>query len=197
MRSSVDASGQTERNDVTKRALRESAAHDNSELFAELVRENKRAVYALAYAKLRNAHDAEDVMQEVFIEAYRNFRKIRDPNNIGGWLRKATIFRCKDHFRKNVRRERREQRFAETSPANPLTNTTPVAGTANGVVEAIELLPEKYRRILMLKHFAGLSYTEISALTGLSNTTICGRLQAARKNLREKLAEIVQGVDRK
>jgi RNA polymerase sigma-70 factor (ECF subfamily) len=136
-------------------------------------------------------------MQDVFIEAYRNFHKLRNLERIGAWLYKATIYRCKDHARKAIRREKREQRFTETSPANPLTNMTPVAGTTNGVVEAIELLPEKYRRILMLKHFAGLSYAEISALTGLSNTTICGRLQAARKNLREKLAEIGQGVDRK
>jgi RNA polymerase sigma-70 factor (ECF subfamily) len=175
----------------------EPAAQGDAERFAQLVRENKRAVFAVAQAKLRNSHDAEDVMQEVFVEAYRKFRKMRNPNGIGAWLYKATVYRCKDHFRKKSRRERRERIFTEIAPINPSTDAAPDSGIADAVLDAIELLPEKYRQLLMLKHFARLSYSEISKLTGLPQSKIGGRLQAARRKLREKLIEMGEGVDRK
>jgi RNA polymerase sigma-70 factor (ECF subfamily) len=173
------------------------AAQGDAELFAQLVRENKRAVFAVAQAKLRNSHDAEDVMQEVFVEAYRKFRKMRNPNGIGAWLYKATLYRCNDHFRKESRRERRERIFTETVPSNPSTGAPPDSGISDAVLKAIELLPEKYRQLLMLKHFARLSYSEISNMTGLPQSKIGNRLHAARRRLREKLIEMGEGVDQK
>jgi RNA polymerase sigma-70 factor (ECF subfamily) len=178
-------------------APREQAAQGGAERFEQLVRENKRAVFAVAQAKLRNSHDAEDVMQEVFVEAYRKFPKMRNPNGIGAWLYKATLNRCKDHFRKKFRREKRERIFTETLPGNPSIDSPPRSDIADSVLEAIELLPEKYRQLLMLKHFALLSYSEISKITGLTQSKIGTRLQAARRKLREKLIEMGEGVDRK
>lgn len=175
----------------------ELAAQGNAELFAQLVRENKRAVFAVAQAKLRNSHDAEDVMQEVFIEAYRNFHKLKNPNGIGPWLYKATLYRCNDHFRKKSRREKRERIFTETVPGNPSTGAAPDSGISDVLLQAIELLPRKYRQVLMLKHFAQLSYSEISKMTGLPHSTIGGRLFAATSKLREILIKMGEGVDRK
>ena len=179
----------------------EPAAPESAELFEKVVCENKKAVFAVAYSKLRNAHDAEDVMQEVFIEVHRKFqgrfKDMRNPNGIGAWLHKATIYRCGDHFRKSARRRKRESAFAETTASNPPTGAGPGEGLSEAVLEAIGRLPEKYRQILMLKHFAGLSYAEISRTTGLSESVIGNRLQAARKKLREKLTKMGEGVDRK
>lgn len=191
----MDASGKTKKNSVTKRPPGKQATQERAELFAQLVCENKRAVFAVALAKLRNPHDAEDVMQEVFVEAYRNFHKLRNPHNIGAWLHKATIYRCKDHFRKKSRREKRERIFAETVQDNPSTGASAETGGNDAVLEAIELLPEKYRHVLLLKHFAMLSYNEISEMTGLSAAAIGNRLQAARKKLQGKLTEMGEGVD--
>lgn len=193
----MDASDQTERNRMANKVPTEPAAPGSAELFEKVVCENKKAVFAVAYAKLRNAHDAEDVMQEVFIEAHGKFHKLRNPNGIGAWLYKATIYRCGDHFRKSARREKRKRAFAETAPNNPSMGARAEDGTGDAVVEAIGLLPEKYRQVLMLKHFAGLSYAEISAATGLSKSKIGSRLQAARKKLRERLTKMGEGVDRK
>lgn len=162
------------------------------EAFSRLVREHQKAVFALAYGKLCNAHDAEDVMQDVFIEAYRNLRKLKNHKKAPGWLFKATLYRCKDHFRKKSRRQRREMEFANST--NPGTNELPGDSRADAVLEAISRLPEKYRVAVMLKHFAGLSYNDISKMTGLSKTTIDGRLRTAKKELRQTLMEMGIGV---
>ncbi len=193
----MGASDRTERNRVGKKNPAEPAAPESAELFEKIVRENKKAVFAVAYAKLRNTHDAEDVMQEVFIEAHGKFHRLRNPDGIGAWLYKATTYRCGDHFRKSSRRRRRERAFAETAEGNPSTGAKARDGAGDAVLEAIGLLPEKYRQILMLKHFAGLSYAEISKTTGLSESVIGNRLQAARKKLKERLTKMGEGVDRK
>lgn len=169
-----------------------SISKEAGEAFAQLVREHQKSVFALAYGKLRNSHDAEDVMQEVFVEAYRNFHKLNNHNKVSGWLFRATVYRCKDHFRKKSRRWRREMEFADSH--NPGKDEQTHSDRSDAVLEAIGRLPEKYRVVVMLKHFAGLSYKDISSMTGLSKTTIDGRLRMAKKELREMLLEMDPGV---
>ncbi len=190
-----DRSGKAKNEYRKKEALMEPKAQDRAEVFGELVREHKRAVFAVAYAKLRNMHDAEDVMQEVFVEAYRNFHKIRNPGKIRAWLRKAAVYRCKDHVRKAVRRENRERAFADSAANNPTVGAKAEDDRRDVVLQAIDSLPEKYRVVVMLKHFGRLSYSEISDTLGISKPSIGNRLQAARKKLKEKLIEMGEGVD--
>lgn len=131
-------------------------------------------------------------MQDVFIEAYRNYHKMKKPEKVSAWLFTATNYRCNDHIRKRSRRVRREQVFAASD--NPSSNPAVEAGIEkerrHDVVKAIGSLPEKLRVVVMLKHFARLSYTDISRMTGLSKTTIDGRLRTAKKKLGQKLLEM-------
>lgn len=162
--------------------------------FAQLMREHERAVFALAYGKLRNAHDAEDVAQEVFVEAFRNAHKLKNAEKVSGWLFKVTSNRCKDHFRKMSRRQRRERIYA--SSAKSMDELKFDESNDNGVLKAVSSLPEKYRTTVMLRHFARLSYAEISKATGLSETTVDSRLRIAKKRLRKMLSDGAEGVDR-
>ena len=195
MRSMANAFGQRKKHDRTKETSVKRHTQEGAEVFGQFVCEHKKAVFAVAYAKLRNMHDAEDIMQDVFIEAYRNFHKLRKPGKIRAWLCKATIYRCTDHIRKMSRRRKREMVFAASVPDNPSTGALVENEHCEAVVEAIGKLPEKYRVVVILKHFSQLSYSEISEMTGLSTTMIGNRLQVARKKLRENLNETVEGVD--
>lgn len=170
------------------------AGKEIDEAFAQLMRDHQRSVFALAYGKLRNVHDAEDVAQEVFIEAFRKAPKLKKMDNVSAWLFKATIFRCKDHIRKMSRRERRELKY--TSSARASVEMQFESENPNGVLAAICLLPEKYRLPLILRHFAELSYAEISGITGLSETAVDTRLRAAKRKLKEQLVDKDKGADR-
>lgn len=156
--------------------------------FARIVRERQKAVFAVAYGKLGNSHDAEDVAQDVFIEAFRNFHKLKKVEKIPAWLFKATLYRCKDHVRKKSRRKNRELIFA--SSASPPAEEPTDCERTDAMMSAIDMLPEKFRVLVMLKHFAKLSYADISKMTGLPKTTIDGRLRTAKENLRVKLMEM-------
>jgi RNA polymerase sigma-70 factor (ECF subfamily) len=156
-----------------------------SEKFLLLVRRHRKAVFSLAYSKVRNVQDAEDITQEVFTEAYQNFVKLTDHSNVIAWLMKATGFRCKDHFRKMLRRHRRESSYLEMTRSS--VDEKMAENPSDGLLDVVASLPEKFRVVLMLKHFAQLSYADISRMTGLSKTTIDGRLRTAKKKLKVKL----------
>ena len=155
------------------------------------MQQHQKAVFAVAYGKLRNVHDAEDIMQEVFIEAYRNYHKMKKPGKISAWLFTATTYRCNDHIRKKSRRQRRENIYAKANNPSPDATTEAQAKKERHhvILNAIGTLPEKLRLVVMLKHFARLSYADISTMTGLSKTTIDGRLRTAKKKLGQLLID--------
>jgi RNA polymerase sigma-70 factor (ECF subfamily) len=156
---------------------------------------HQRAVFAAAYAKLRNRSDAEDVTQDVFVEAYRSANKLDNPEKLLPWLYETTGNLCKAHFRRRSRRERREAVFVERRSDNHPPESLDDAERGKALMSAINELPEELRAVFMLKRFAGSSYAEISKMMGLSKTTIDGRLRTAKKRLRKKLVDMGVGVD--
>lgn len=165
----------------------EQRREENVEAFGLLVQKHQRAVFCLAYGKLRNVQDAEDVTQEVFAEAYRKMTRLAHHDYALGWFMKATIFRCKDHLRKTLRRRKRELNYMDFQKSS--TDARHAEDRSDGLIDAIATLPEKYRTLLMLKHFAKLSYADISRITGLPKSTIDGRLRLAKKELKAMLEE--------
>ena len=164
------------------------------EQFAQLVREHQKLVFSVAFGKLRNVHDAEDVVQNVFAEAYRHRNKLNDPKKVAGWLVKAASYRCKDHLRKMFRRKRRETDYIDCMRETCATQSRDQS--ENNLYEAILLLPEKYLLPVMLRYFSDLSYKDISRITGLSKSTIDHRLRKAKEILRENM-ESPKGVHEK
>jgi len=175
--------------------LVESDIQKAREAFARIVREHQRAVYAVALSKLGNSHDAEDVKQQVFVEAWKSIDKLRSSERVSGWLFKATVNRCRDHFRRTSRRRKREKLFAEARAAARSPSSPEDRDEMEAMFHAISMLSEKTRTVVMLKHLAELSYAEISKMTGLSKTTIDGRLRSGKKKLRRMLVEMGIGVD--
>jgi RNA polymerase sigma-70 factor (ECF subfamily) len=161
----------------------------DTEAFARLVREHQKAVFSIAYAKLGNAHDAEDIKQEVFVEAWRNLQKLAAHERVQAWLFTVTVNRCKDYLRKKFRREKREVVYMESSPQE-LKDIQNDPEVYEKVLKAVSDLPEKIRMVIMLKHLAQMSYDEISKMTGLSKTTIDGRLRMGKKKMRQRLLEL-------
>jgi RNA polymerase sigma-70 factor (ECF subfamily) len=135
------------------------------EAFARIVLKHQKAVFAVAYARVGRVHDAEDVMQEVFVEAWRNLNKLRSPESIPAWLYKATMYKCKDHFRRMSRREKREAIFAESALMSAANPSPTDSERQEAMLRAIALLPKNIRTVVMLKHFARLRYAEISKMT--------------------------------
>src|SRR5947208_2589005 len=77
-----------------------TALRDGPEAFAPIVERYQDAVFGVALSRLGNFHDAQDVAQAVFVEAYQRLSSLRDPTRLGAWLRTMTIGRAIDLHRR-------------------------------------------------------------------------------------------------
>ena len=163
----------------------------NSAAFGFLVDKYKAAVYAFAYAELRNFHDAEDVTQEVFVKAYEKLHTLRRWDNFLAWLYSITSNLCKMFIRARSRRPDREfiadqESFEE--PAIDPQRENPVMELLN---DALDSLPETYRQTLTLYYLGGMSSMEIARFLGTSPTAIRHRLSRGRSKLKEGMTAMM------
>ena len=163
----------------------------NGELaaFGLLVDKYKSSVYALAYTKLRNFHDAEDITQEVFLKAYQRLSTLKRWDNFLAWLFSITVNSCKDFLKSRARRP--DGNYIEEQDATlwdaPSIDAYQSQSAAESIREAIDELPEIYRQTLTLYYLGGLNSTEIARFLGTSANTVNQRLMRARTKLKEEM----------
>jgi RNA polymerase sigma factor (sigma-70 family) len=162
------------------------------EAFGHIVERFQRMAYAVAYTMLGDAHLAEDVAQEAFIEAYICLPKLREPAAFPGWFRRIVF--------------KRGDRLVRTKgPALlPLELAAQIADTSNPaaaaetrelqqrVRSAINTLPDADRLPVALFYLAGYAQHEIATIMELPPTTIKKRLFQARRRLRVLMDELVR-----
>jgi RNA polymerase sigma factor (sigma-70 family) len=161
----------------------------DAEAFGFLVDKYKKSVYALAYSRIRNFHDAQDITQEVFIKAYRSLRTLRSWDNFMGWLYRITANLSKNWLRSQSRRPDGE--FVEDQEPEVLdrrfVNLYHENVMCDSIREALDSLPEIYRQVLTLRYFGGMTIREMSRFIGVSPATIKRRLKRAQEQMKEEM----------
>jgi RNA polymerase sigma-70 factor (ECF subfamily) len=162
--------------------------------FTALVQRQSRFVFRVAYAVLKNAHDAEDAVQEVFLKLYRN----------GGWreARNERAFLARAAWRSAVDRMRSAKATeAAVEPGLGFDPPSAEAGPERTMVEAnqravihamIDALPEELRLPLVLSAGEELTSRQIGEILGIPEGTVRTRLQRGRQMLREKVGKLSQ-----
>lgn len=159
--------------------------------FDVLVQRYLPSVYAVAYARVGNHADAEDVAQETFLKAFMKLDTLREPRKVEGWL--TTIAR-------NVANTLLSKRHREQEAAGDAAENAPPALSDAAKNEINELLhrhvanlDESPREVLMLHYFAGKSAREIASALGISRMAALKRLQRAREELSRGLLPELEG----
>jgi RNA polymerase sigma-70 factor, ECF subfamily len=153
------------------------------EFEARLV-ESATLAFRVAYSVLRHREDAEDVAQEAFAKAYRNFRQLRDRDRFRAWLARMTWRLAIDRCRAARRRLKLESDPANGHGSNATGHR---ASRADELWQAIDALPEKLRMVLMLASIEGHQVAEVATLLGIPEGTVKSRLFVARQRLKEQL----------
>jgi RNA polymerase sigma-70 factor, ECF subfamily len=166
---------------ATDHCNQEAAATSREVQFAELVERQSRFVYRVAFAILRNAQDAEDVVQDTFMKLYR-LNAWQEMNDERAFLARAAWRLAVDRRRKAppVTLEMRSVQSPEDAA---------VASDWNARIHSmIDALPEDFRQPLALSGLEEMNSREIAAVMGIPEGTVRTRLVRARQMLRQKLA---------
>ena len=157
--------------------------------FGLLVDKYKGSVYALAYAKLGDFHDAQDMTQEVFLKAYRKLRTLKRWDKFLSWLYAITSNSCKDFLRSKASRPDREYvADQEKERLDGISVDSHQEDKLHQTLrEALSELPEIHRQVLSLHYLGGLSCKEIARFLGASPHAIAMRLNRARAKLKKEM----------
>ena len=160
------------------------AARDgDSSAFARLYERYGRMVHGLLLARVSrrmSSNDVDDLVQDVFLTAWRRLDTLRDPAAFGGWIAMIARHRATDFHRRSA--EMVELPDHLESPGAPSADAEAAAA-----LDAIRALPEAYRETLMLRLVEGMSGPEIAERTGLTPASVRVNLHRGMKMLREKL----------
>ncbi|MGZ8710062.1 MAG: RNA polymerase sigma factor [Thermoanaerobaculia bacterium] len=158
--------------------VRSARAGDES-AFTRLYERYGRIVHAVLLAHA-DREDVEDLVQDVFLTAWKRLDDLRDPAAFGGWIAMMARNRATDA-------RRRATEFVELPADLPSPGSTSAQAEAHAALAAIRRLPEAYRETLTLRLVEGLTGPEIAARTGLTAASVRVNLHRGMKMLREKL----------
>jgi len=164
------------------------------EAFGPIIERYQDAVFAVALARLRDFHDAEDIAQDVFIEAFEHLGRLNNPSRLGAWLRTITIHRCIDHLRQ--RYEIIDIDEITEQLEDPLTPYIEMEYRElhDRVMTAIERLNKTQRETTTLFYINGYSQEEIARIQEVPIGTVKRRLHDAREKLKEEMIGLVEEV---
>jgi RNA polymerase sigma-70 factor (ECF subfamily) len=157
-------------------ALVEAAVNGVAEGFTELCQRYYPAMVAIAHSILGDRHLAEDAAQQAFAKATVKLPQLKKESRFGNWL--AVICR-------NVAKDiaRRTENFNSTDDLSAIEAKSNNDETTEVVRQAISRLPSSARELVFLRYYDGMSYEQISAVLGISEQAINGRLRRAKKKL--------------
>jgi len=157
-----------------------------------LVERYQTLVFTIALRMVRDRAEAEDIAQDVFLKVYRTLENFREEASFKTWICKIATNRCIDWRRKHGLRQDSTTMVEEAESLPDQTFERPDQAllrreTQAEVRRVIEEMPDKYRTILLLYHFDGLSYKDIAEQQDISPRTVETRLYRAKQMLRVAL----------
>jgi RNA polymerase sigma-70 factor, ECF subfamily len=167
------------------------------EQFADLVAHHQRRAVRIAYSYLRDAHDADEAVQDAFVKVFTHIASYREEYPFEVWFTRILVNGCLDLRKARARRTRWVLPMsspAESAPADPpAIQPSPedrVISTerAGHIAKAIEKLPDRQRAVFTMCHVADQTTSEVSQALGLSEATVRVHLFRAVRKLRKLLA---------
>ena len=172
------------------------AQADDIDAYCLLAQRYARRIHLLAFHYCRNAQDAEDLSQEVWLKAYQALRSFRSDSSFYTWLRRITINAFLNHRRASFFRRRGQTTAVQLVQidSEPLeTHSVSPENIYNkllfeSVLEALAELTPSQRLAFLLRHYEGMSYDEIANAMNCSSGTVKKGVSRAIVKLRAKLS---------
>ncbi len=192
---------------VSDLELVEAYKNGDTEAFDELMNRHAAKLYHTAYGLLSNQQDAEEVVQDAFLRAYRALHKFRGDSSFETWIHRIVINLSRNKYHWNRRRGAEvnislNQQSRKLSDDNEeVTMTIPDESyepdrllqgkeVASGIMSGFEKLPETLKEAMVLRHVNDLPYEKIAELLNCKVGTVKSRIARGREILRGILSKI-------
>jgi RNA polymerase sigma factor (sigma-70 family) len=152
----------------------------------ELYRLYSRAMYNTALRMVQNSHDAEDLLQSVFVEVFTKMESFRYESSIGAWIKRITINKC-INFLKSKKMMIQELTASHDLALEPEKEYEPLF-TVDRIRQAVDQLPDGYRVVFSLYAFEGYDHEEIAQVLNITEATSKSQYSRAKAKLRTMLA---------
>ncbi|MFQ5865206.1 MAG: sigma-70 family RNA polymerase sigma factor [bacterium] len=169
--------------------------------FQALAFEHMDSLYNTAFRMTRNELDAEDLVQDVYVRAFRFFHKFKKGTNFKAWIFKILTNTYINQYRKKSREplqvnfEKVKHNYVESDKENlnhGIENSNHLTTDElfdDEVKTALEQLPDEFRMVVLLADVEGFSYKEIAEIVGCPIGTVMSRLSRGRRQLQNYLRE--------
>jgi RNA polymerase sigma factor (sigma-70 family) len=162
------------------------------EAFHRLIILYQADVYTLVMSWVKNPEDAKELVQDIFLEAYRDLASLKQPERFYFWLRQIAKHRCQNwQERKRQFVPLSEDIIAETPSADEILI---LRETLAKMMQAIDELPETEKQILKERYLDDSSYAELQAKHGLSYKALNMRLLRAKQKVRARVEKLLSGI---
>jgi RNA polymerase sigma-70 factor (ECF subfamily) len=166
------------------RDLVSRAKQGDKDAFTSLVLRHGDRLYSVAFRVLRDTSRAEDAVQQTFLTAWREIRRLRDADRLEAWLYRLLLNACFAELR-HTRRWQPGLRVITDPEIGPSTDDAQVGVALRDELErAFRRLSGEQRAVLAMHHYLGLSGDEIAQILGLAPGTVRSRLYYARQQMR-------------
>jgi RNA polymerase sigma-70 factor (ECF subfamily) len=173
--------------------LIDQCRQNNREAQFKLYQQYCNGMFIIANRLMDNPQDAEDAIQEAFINAFQKIEQYKGEVTFGAWLKKIVINKCLD----NLKSERKRKANEKVSTIDmPFVETTWQVEDTVSITEikiAIQTLPDKYRRVIMLYLIEGYSHEEIAQILDITIITSRTRLRRGKQKLKILLKQQCYG----
>lgn len=156
--------------------------------FEELYRRHATRLYNLSYRMAGSPTDAEDLLQDIFLLAYRKLGSFRGESSLGTWLYRLAMNHCLDVLRSRQARMGQQTDSLDDDDAAEVA-AAPAIGAVNrmDLERAIETLPPACRAAFLLHDVEGFGHEEVGAILGISEGTSKSQVHKARLRIRQYL----------
>ena len=169
--------------------------------FNTLVRKHQKGIHALAWRKVGDFHIAEEIVQDTFLQVYKNLAQLKNPNQFSGWMYVIASRLCLKWLEKNKNKfamhsleDTPVEEIQESSYTHYVSEQRQTEVTEHRrelVKKLLAQLPESERTVVTLHFLGEMTAKEIGKLLGVSVNTIKSRLRRGRKRLQEQREELL------
>ena len=159
--------------------------------FDEIFRKYNTKIYAFSLRNLKNKEDAEGVVQEVFVNLWKDRTRLKELENLEAWIFTICFNTIRKHFRKLMREREHLQKFAESHAWEDNSTITEIEykDLLEKAEKIIEQLPDRQKNIFLLSKREGLSNAEISKRLNITKKTVENHLTKAKSFIKTALVD--------